>query len=875
VCVLFLSELKGLLREFYQKEYADIQYVPTRPDKQCSFREVFVVPKLVKKDHRLTEDEGKKAEGETVTTYQKVFENDNGLCSNVFVVGEAGSGKSSLSQNISLIWSEESNKGGAQGNSQGTHFTDVDIIRQFEFVFHVALRDSCHQCNYVEMIYDQLLYRLYNNSQDRKTAYALVEEVLETSNCLIVADGLDEWFHPDEPCKCPSKEKGTRPLIHQKNRAVILLTSRPVGFTRIPENKVDNYLEIEGAEDVKQLGENILKVLNGNTGTKRFEDFESSVKENAVWDNLLQSPILLIQMICLWHDNHELSKSISITYTSIFEMLIGRVKDGFGASQNVTLDNTSPNIFGTMTNIKNHWTNFTDLCELAYKQLFRKSGHPAVVFSSEDCKDELKHFAVKCGILTEKKSKSVSFRSYHLSFQHKTFQEFLSAVHLSLHSDLLASDIEFRYHDYWETFTVLGNTFIFLCALNGNIAGKMSAFLNKLDENDPKVLLSRGFREALYAGNLDIHLACPRKIQIDSPRATDIQFYRKWIWINKNHIQNITLKGCEKDFDFGILTSMQELLFVELNKTSIGDFQLQLPEGVVEITMINVTLSRGDFINDLPRLKYVNLFGMSLDYLKLHLPSSVTNVRLYDVSMYRYFLFELPQLQHVFLESMDISYIQIPTSITDIDLKNVTSNSNDILLPLSNLRYVGLWKVNLAYIHVPSSVTAIHLNQVTITRRDFFKDLPKLQTVKFSKIIIGDLQLHLPSSVTKVEMINTTLTLGNFLHDLPKLQYVRLCDMNFTYLQFLFSANFVLLENVTMSVGAMLRLVDGLERTPHAITCDVEQCIVKPADQIERIEKRIRESTSLECLSYSIVDEINHIFTFSLQRCIKTNEKDI
>jgi len=544
---MFLSELQGLLREFYRKEYAGIQYVPTRPDKQCSFRDVYVIPKLVKKDHRLTEDEGKMAKGETVTTYQKIFENDNGLCSNVFVVGEAGSGKSSLSQNILLIWSEESNEGGAQGNSQGTHFTDVDNIRQFDFVFHVALRDSCHQCNYVEMIYDQLLYRLYNNSHDMKKAYALVEEVLETSSCLIVADGLDEWSHSEQPCKCTSKERGTRPLIHQKNRAVVLLTSRPVGFTRIPENKVDNYLEIEGAKDVKQLGENILKVLNGNTGTKLFEDFERSVKKNEVWDICVQSPILMIQMICLWHDNHELSKSISITYTSIFEMLIGRVNDEVGTSENVILDNKCPNIICSMSNITNNWTHFTDLCELAYKHFFRKRGHSAVVFSSEDCKDELKNFAVKNGILTEKKSKSVGYRSYHLSFQHKTFQEFLSAVHLSLHGDLLASDIEFRYHDYNEACTALGNIFIFLCALNENIAGRMSVFLNHLDENDPNLLLSRGFREALYAGNLDINLACPRNIKIETPRPTDIQFYKEWIRLNKTHDVNITFKGCKEE----------------------------------------------------------------------------------------------------------------------------------------------------------------------------------------------------------------------------------------------------------------------------------------------------------------------------------------
>ena len=209
-----------------------------------------------------------------------------------------------------------------------------------------------------------------------------------------------------------------------------------------------------------------------------------------------------------------------------------------------------------MDNINSNWKQFTELCKLAFEKLFAKDGRSAIVFSTRDCKDDLKTFALKCGILTEKKSKSVSFNSHHLSFQHKTFQEFLASVHLSLHDDLLATDIEPRYYNesnlnqYFEASKELERIFVFMCALDGNTAEKMSEYLNKLDKNDTCMLISKGFREALYAGNTSIELACPCKIEIVNPCGTDIQAYIRWIKKNQRNIRYIKLTKHKQNMDF-------------------------------------------------------------------------------------------------------------------------------------------------------------------------------------------------------------------------------------------------------------------------------------------------------------------------------------
>ena len=1088
--VLLVLELQRLLKEHYQEECSNIQYVPTNDSKTCAFRDIYVLPKLVKKDHRRIEDEGDMVKRVNVKKYGEIFKDNNKerMYRNVFVVGEAGSGKSSFSQNIAYLWSEENKKDAADHQFQD--FSDVDIIRDFDFLFHVTLRDACGHCDLVDIINDQLLCRLYTDKDKRKNAYSLVKEVLveETCHCLIVADGMDEWSHPKEcgEIKCTDKEKGIRPLIHQRNRATVLLTSRPVGFKKIPEHKVDNYLEIEGAKDVQQLGSNILKVLNGNTGTRRFDEFQTIVKENKMWDMLSQSPILLIQQLCLWFDKQALSKSVSITFARLFDMLIKRGNEG--TSKNENLDINCPSLLSNMKNINTHWQNFAELCKFAFEKLFASDGYSAVTFSSDDCNEDLKQFAVKCGILTEKKSKSVSENSHHLSFHHKTFQEFLACVHLSLHDDLLATDIEPRYSSYYKAHAALEKIFVFMCALNGNTAVKMSVFLNELDKGDPNLLISKGFREALYAGNTDIQLVCPRRITIDEPCNTDIDCYSKWIKKNTERIDMIKLRRCEQLLhqDCKFLMNIHNLVYISLNETQLGDLRLQLPSNIIKlelnrVTMArgdvlhdiphlqnvvlnyinlgelqlhlpssvtaihlwNVTTQRGDFIHDLPQLQEVRLYNMKIDDLKLSLPKSVTTLSLNMVSLTRGdFLNDLPLLKHVRCESMSLGNIQLhlPSSVTTFWLDKTTLMRKDFLNDLPELQEVTLWNMHLydpnlelpssdpdispqevslrgdvlQHLHpvktiklwniqidgfqlpllsnvttivlsrvtmtrgdclcnlpqlnnvrigytnlgdlqfrLPSSVTHIHLNQVTSTRGDYLQGLPQLEEVSVWNMSVSDPQLLIPSSVETITLSGVILTRGDFLkdlsqlkkvnlwntnidnfklllpssvasitlsgvtqtredflHELPLLQEIHLEDMNLSDLRFhlpsstttvtlsrvtmtkgdmlvgitclqnvtLQNMNIgelqlpanvrkVHIENVSMSVDALLRVIECLKRTSHDVECTVMGCIVQPADQTELIETHLRESTSLQLEDF----EGDSTMSFRLHRRIEQN----
>jgi len=140
--------------------------------------------------------------------------------------------------------------------------------------------------------------------------------------------------------------------------------------------------------------------------------------------------------VCLFFDGKEVSNSQSKIYASIFDMMLGRQPQE--STGNKSSFDPKLRLFADKKNVIRYWTYFTEIAKLAFEQLFPQHGHSSVVFSSKTChlNSEVKRFALKYGILSEKQSKSFSCQSSNLTFIHKSFQEFLAAVHMGLHKDL-------------------------------------------------------------------------------------------------------------------------------------------------------------------------------------------------------------------------------------------------------------------------------------------------------------------------------------------------------------------------------------------------------------------------------------------------------
>ncbi|XP_052820259.1 uncharacterized protein LOC128246094 [Mya arenaria] len=274
--------LRLRLANHYRTTLADMPISPILGEKNAKLRKFYVAPKIVEKDHRKigkieNQESGQEIaskienqeSGQEIAKFSDVFIKEDQLLRNVFLVGEPGNGKSTFSVMCALDWTHqylpaEENVG------IKTSFADPEFFKEFAFLFHVTLRDSCKTCDLAEMIKDQLIRKIYHE-KDADDGYRLLQTVLESETCLIIADGLDEWTHPENVnCTCKTEEKVT-PFRNSANKATLLTTTRPWRMSqfRVQDSKIDKYLEIEGAADTEQLVENIINILNGGNEDER------------------------------------------------------------------------------------------------------------------------------------------------------------------------------------------------------------------------------------------------------------------------------------------------------------------------------------------------------------------------------------------------------------------------------------------------------------------------------------------------------------------------------------------------------------------------------------------------------------------------------
>ncbi|XP_052819865.1 uncharacterized protein LOC128245681 [Mya arenaria] len=719
--------LRLRLTNHYRTTLADMPISPILGDKNAKLNKFYVLPKIVEKDHRKIGKIDKEESGKDVAKFSDVFLEKRQLLRNVFLVGEPGNGKSTFSVMCALEWTHqylpaEENVG------IKTSYADPEFFKEFAFLFRVTLRDSGKTCDLAQMIKDQLIRKIYHE-KDADDGFRLLQTVLESETSLIIADGLDEWTHPENVnCTCTSEEK-VIPFRNSANKATLLTTTRPWRLSqfRVQDSKIDKYLEIEGAADTRQLVENILTILNeGNEDERTPEAFMNMVSAKGLI-GLLSAPISITQLVCLWFEGKSLTDSKCDIYAGVINMLSCRLSY---MQRNHKIPKIElPSVLKEHECFMRNPMVYLALAKLAYTTLYSECRDSSVVFSNTTVNALLSReqveFALKSGLLTEKKSNSLIKRSSHFSFFHKTLQEFLAALHLCLNeNDYSQLSNKYEQDNKENILGDVSQTFIFICGMKPELGVQMSSWINSSrPQYQPSIyceeaellqsLILSGHREARANnyGDIPLYLA---HFSIHSNK--DVVVLKKLMMINKERIQSLGIRGYNDKING---EELQEV--ITSSSDSLKAVTLRCRDGQYDLSQCH-------------RLEHLGISGGNRTRVQVD-PTHITTCDLSSVSsnveMYIFILFKHNQrwskLQHVVL-----------TDVKNVQLLGGTLPS------LPQLQRLDIAFTDLGELHLlpPASITDITLFDVTMTAKavrsliETMKNIPHTITCDMEKCTV-------------------------------------------------------------------------------------------------------------------------------------------
>ncbi|KAH3707958.1 hypothetical protein DPMN_067379 [Dreissena polymorpha] len=326
--------------------------------------------------------------------------------------------------------------------------------------------------------------------------------------CLVLTDAADEWYHaeipfpPPDDSTCICRKDRTMPLYLQRTNITNIITARP---WRLADLKISDTLtrtfEIAGVLDYNTLSKNVFRVLaEKDCLSKKDQQSKSTEFLNEInthnLKHLLTIPAMCVQLVHQFYVGRLMAGSLCALYINMLDMHIARGLQKLQIQEFNTGEKSCgdiPDILRTETAeyVQANLSLFYSACELAFKTLTDNNKQSSLVFRENTItqimtKTEL-DYLLQTGIVTKKKSLALCpGKNCPYMFVHKTIQEFLTSLYISMNMtemDAIMRAIQLAYCD-GRSILDISQLFIFTCGICPPAAERMSKHITDVLTND-------------------------------------------------------------------------------------------------------------------------------------------------------------------------------------------------------------------------------------------------------------------------------------------------------------------------------------------------------------------------------------------------------
>lgn len=804
------------LVQFYTERKNSIQLSPLAEDMDVPLDVIYVPAAITHNSRSLQSSKG------LLKSYKDIFCPEGRPARNIYIQGEAGLGKSTFSAKLTQDWCEAVS-GRADITRQDTYFADVEYLKAFKFLFFISLREiGKDTCDINEMIQIAIITEcvLATEYTSKFLARCIKEEPT-----LIILDGLDEWTHANASCRrfptiIPHRSTGTR--------CTVLTFTRPwkLNGASMKESYIDALFDIKGVVSFQTLLTNVLKYLNRKNGTHR--DLWDQTGQHKI-KALLKVPIMAMQLLFLWYENHSLPESKTQLYSEMIEMLLQRSRVSVETSASQQPSKCLPACLVNKECCENNTDLLDNLGLLAFHTLYSKDNCPYIVFPEmhvqKHLSDKQKQYALSGGLLTQHKVPSLLKTYSTFCFLHKSYQEFMAAYYLATNVETLDTSLT-SMEMYYEQNSILDieECFTFLCGMNKAIVPRLTDFLWKhvkpslegeiisiVSQDDMFRLLKNGEEEIISNNLNNEHVQLPANAVFSkscSERCMSIQLWSPLEHFSKDvsssvtyiHLEGETVRCME---DLKLLVQLERLQYIHLDEIAV-DMQCQSVE-------LNPNLSSKS--KDLDSLNPQTQHCLPVSSTVKHFVGQSIKCTCEEKHDTNYFVIDMEKCTD--LEFLVIADCNCTVKVNSSHIKGcniefynlMNGDVSDSLSKSTALEYLELVECS-NILAVCESLSNKHALETLI--------IHGVPSTEHDASILGDIDMRLPTSVKFLKMSSITMTETSWLQVFSRLPFelesIALYDVSLgdVCLALPKTVKYIFMNTVTMSTNSWYEMFKTL-----------------------------------------------------------------